>query len=302
MRKFLFKFAILFLLILVTMTAIILIPAPENTYMRAMIDKHQRLANTVSPRIVLVGGSNLAFGIDSKAMQDTLNIPVVNTGIHAGIGLGRMLDDAAPFLHTGDIVVIAPEYSHFTSDWNGSSSVLYKLIFDTRRHSLIAHKPFYSHPSYLDFFIYAKNKLLSFIPRPPHPLAYTRDGFNEYGDYVKHLEQENQPITPAETIGEINTQYLSSFFKLADYLTGQGIRVIITYPSYATTTFQNSATVIHKLDAAFRAKQNISVISSPDDYCFPVDYFYDTTYHLNAKGRKIRTERLIQDLKRQLGQ
>jgi hypothetical protein len=299
MKKCLFKFAILFLLILVTMAAIILIPAPKNAYMQAMLDKHQLLANTEVPRIVLVGGSNLAFGIDSKAIQDALNLPVVNTGIYAGIGLGRMLDDAAPFLRVGDIIVIAPEYSHFTSAWNGSSAA-YELIFDAHRYPLLMHPPLYGPP--VDFFAYAKNKLLSLIPRPPNPLAYARDGFNEFGDYVKHLEQESQPVTPAGPIGKIDTQYLSSFFQLTDHLIGQGIRIIISYPSYEETSFRNSAAVIHELDAAFRAKQNISVISSPDDYCFPADLFYDTYYHLNTKGREIRTEKLIRDLKGELGE
>jgi hypothetical protein len=299
MRKFFFRFAILCLLLLASFAAIILIPASENTYIQAMIDKHQGLADTISPRMVLVGGSNLAFGIDSKAIQDALNVPVVNTGIHADIGLGRMLDDVTSFLHTGDIVVIAPEYSHFTSIWNGNSAA-YKLIFDTRRYPLLMHPPLYGPP--LGFPVYAKNKLLSLITHPSNPLAYTRDGFNEYGDYVKHLEQENRPITPKEPIGEINTQYLSSFFKLADQLTDQGIRIIITYPGYEETSFRNSADIIHELDTIFRAKQNISVISSPDDYCFPMDFFYDTTYHLNARGRDIRTSLLIRDLKRELGE
>jgi hypothetical protein len=279
------------------MVAIILIPAPKNAYMQAMIDKHQRLANTEAPRIGLVGGSNLVFGIDSKAIQDALNLPVVNTGIAAGIGLGRMLDDVMPFLHTGDIIVIAPEYLHFTSEWNGSSAA-YELIFDAHRYWLLVHPPLYGPP--VDFFVYAKNKLLSLIPHPPNPLTYARDVFNEYGDYVKHLEQENQPITPTGPIGKIDTQYLSSFFQLTDHLIGQGIRIIISYPSYEEISFRNSAAIIHELDAAFRAKQNISVISSPDDYCFPANFFYDSTYHLNARGREIRTERLIRDLKREL--
>ncbi|GHT77209.1 hypothetical protein FACS1894130_00790 [Spirochaetia bacterium] len=299
MRKFFFKFAILCLPFFASLVAIILIPAPENTYMQAISDKYQRLANTVPPRIVFVGGSNLAFGIDSKAIQDALNIPVVNTGINIGIGLGRMLDAAAPFLHTGDIVVIVPEYSLFTNGWNGTYYA-YELIFDTRRYPLLMHPPLYGPPT--DFFVYAKNKFRSLIPRQSNPITFTRDGFNEYGDYVKHLEQENQPFTPTGPSGEINTKYLSSFFKLVDHLTGQGIRVIISYPSYETTSFQNSAAVIHELDTVFRAKQNISVISSPDDYSFPMAYFYDISYHLNATGREIRTERLIEDLKRQLGQ
>ncbi|GHV25705.1 hypothetical protein AGMMS4952_04160 [Spirochaetia bacterium] len=78
--------------------------------------------------------------------------------------------------------------------------------------------------------------------------------------------------------------------------------MLISYPSYEEVSYQNSADTIHEIDAALRTKENITVISSPDNYCFPTEYFYDTKYHLNAKGREIRTARLIQDLKRQIGQ
>jgi hypothetical protein len=296
MKRFIFKFLLLFLLIVILLVAIILIPAPENNYMQAILDKHQRLISTESPRIVLVGGSNLAFGIDSKAMQKVFDMPVVNTGIHAGIGLGRMFVDIAPLLHPEDILVIAPEYSHFISDWNGSAAA-YELIFDAHRYSLIVCPPFYEPPS--GFLPYAKNKVLALIPRPPNPLAYSRDGFNEYGDYIKHLETENQPITPAQSLEGINQKYLSAFFRIADSLAEQGIQVLVSYPSYEETSFQNSVDTIHEIDAALKAKDTITVISSPKNYCFPIEYFYDTTYHLNEKGREIRTTRLIQDLKRQ---
>jgi hypothetical protein len=299
MKKFIFKFIVLFLLIIISLISIILIPAPENNYMQTIFDKHQRLMNTESPRIVLVGGSNIMFGIDSKAIQSAFNISVTNVGIHAGIGLGRMIDDIAPLLHDGDILVIASEYPHFTSNWNGSGAA-YELIFDAHRYSLIAHPPFYGPPSM--FSTYVKTKVLSLIPRPPNPLAESRDGVNEYGDYVKHLEVENQPITSNKPLGKVNAEYLSAFFLLVDFLTDRGIQVLISYPSYEEVSYRNSADTIHEIDAALRAKENITVISIPDNYCFPTEYFYDTVYHLNAKGREIRTARLIEDLKRQLGQ
>ncbi|GHV78821.1 hypothetical protein AGMMS49944_06120 [Spirochaetia bacterium] len=140
------------------------------------------------------------------------------------------------------------------------------------------------------------------IPHPPNPLLYTRDGFNEYGDYIKHLETENQPIPPAEPLGNINAKYLSAFFRIADSLAEQGIQVLISYPSYEEVSYKNSEDTILEIDAALRTKENITVISSPDNYCFPTEYFYNTVYHLNAKGREIRTTRLIEDLKRQFGQ
>jgi hypothetical protein len=293
MKKFFSKCALLGLLIMAVIFIIILLPAPHNDYIQAIRDKHQRLQGLAPPRIVLAGGSNLAFGIDSEAIQNALHIPVVNMGIRVSFGMGRILDDIAPLLVPGDILVIVPEYEHFENSWNGTEAA-HELFFDSHRYSLIAHMPFYGIPS--GFFSYAKNKLLKLIPRPPNPLVYTRDGFNEYGDYIKHLEIENQPILPSPPLEKINPRYLAAFFRLTTHLADRGIRVLVSYPSYIETSFRNSAPFIAELDQAFRAEKTIQVISSPETYCFPADFFYDGNYHLNAKGREIRTTRLIEDL------
>jgi hypothetical protein len=293
--------------------------------MREILDKHQRLMDTAAPRLVLAGGSNLAFGIDSETLQNGLGMSVVNTGIHAGIGLGRILDDIAPFLQSGDTLVIAPEYSHFTGAWNGDPAA-WELVSDTRHYSLLVSDTFiaaeyrrfagswngdsggglvsdtrhlagatlYGLPT--DFPQYAQNKLLALIPRPSNPITYTRDGFNEYGDYIKHLAIENQPFTPAPPLEPLNPQYLARFFQLVAAFTERGIRVILTYPSYEEVSFYNSVDRIRELDAVFRARENLTVISTPDDYCFPTGFFYDTIYHLNAHGRAVRTELLLRDL------
>jgi hypothetical protein len=78
----------------------------------------------------------------------------------------------------------------------------------------------------------------------------------------------------------------------------RGVRVLISYPSFEEPVFAASEAFIRELDAAFRAHKALTVISSPADYAFPRDCFYDTSYHLNAKGRELRTARLIRDLER----
>ena len=105
MKKFLVRIFIVFILSLFIVVGIIfMIPLPENSYDFAIIDKHRILAGTKSPKIVLAGGSNLAFGIDSAEIENKLNIPLVNMGLHAGIGLGRILNDISPFLNSNDIL------------------------------------------------------------------------------------------------------------------------------------------------------------------------------------------------------
>jgi hypothetical protein len=295
MKKFLYKCVILCLLITGFFIIIILLPAPYNDYTQAIYDKHLRLQEFEAPRIVLAGGSNLAFGIDSEAIENTLQLPVVNMAISAGFGLGRILDDILPLLKAKDLLVIVPEYDLFEYRYNGDAAA-YKMIFDTRRYELITHIPFYGIPS--DFLGYIKIKLLGMIPHQPNPLAYSRDGLNEYGDYIKHLETKNLPFDTSPPLKEINSRYLRRFSRFTALLADRGIKVIVSYPSYEETHFHNSTQFIQELDAVLRMEKTIQVISTPQTYCFPGIFFYDTRYHLNAKGREIRTTLLIEDLQR----
>jgi hypothetical protein len=294
MKKLLLKALILLLPVIALLIIVILLPLPSNAYLLAIIDKHRRFENTGTPRIVLAGGSNLAFGIDSSLIQNTLDVPVINTGLSANFGLGRILDDLAPRLNPGDILVIVPEYEHFESFWNGDEAA-WDLIFDVRQYRLLVNRTLYGFPP--GILSYAQTKVSAMIPRRPDPHAYTRDGFNEYGDYVKHLTMEDRQFELLKPVRNLETLYLARFFTFVDAFRARGIRVLVSYPSFEESVFLASETFIRELDAALRAGA-VTVISNPRDYAFPRSSFYDSSYHLNAEGRELRTARLIQDLER----
>ena len=315
MKKFFIKVFILSILLVVGIWIVMLIPLPEISYDLAIIDKNRILANTRSPKMALAGGSNLAFGIDSVEIQDRFNIPVVNMGVHGGFGLGRILGDISPFLYTGDVLLIIPEYDHFTSEWNGNE-VAYELIFDAKQYRLL-WSSYYGLPSrfsdYLSMCLDIGFGIIRNVPKNiiekiikqnekakeetmTDPLAYSRNGFNQYGDYVKHLGVENQLFVSSGNLGNINMAYLKNFFRFIDSFTKRGITVMLSYPSYEKQSFRNSAALIQELDMLFRTKENLLVISTPEFYCYPAEYFYDTPYHLNMEGRAVRTSQLIHDL------
>lgn len=65
----------------------------SNDYMEAIIDKHRRVREIKRPKIILCGGLNLAFGINSQEIQNEFAVPVVNLGLHAGLGLQFTLNE-----------------------------------------------------------------------------------------------------------------------------------------------------------------------------------------------------------------
>jgi len=303
-KKFFVKVFILLIPWIMGISIIILPPLPENFYYCAIIDKHRILANAKSPKIALAGGSNIAFGIDSAAISDRFSIPVVDMGITAGIGLGRISDDISQFLRSGDVLLIMPEYEHFTSMWDGDISA-YELIFGVQQYWLL-WSSYYGLPGgFSNYFSTRLNYRRSVIEQTikqnkeqemADVFVLSRDGFNEYGDYVKHLGMENRSFVSSESAGILNQSYLNNFFRLVDNLTKRGIKVMLSYPSYEELSFRNSAALIQELDMLFRAKDNLQVISTPESYCYPTEYFYDTVYHLNREGRAMRTNQLILDL------
>ena len=65
----------------------IVAPPEPTSLLTAHVDKMERLRATPSPRVVVVGGSNVAYGIDSSRLEASLGRPVVNLGTSGGLGL-----------------------------------------------------------------------------------------------------------------------------------------------------------------------------------------------------------------------
>jgi hypothetical protein len=298
MKKIILKLLVLFLPVILYFALIILLPLPDYSYDLALIDKIHRLKNTDNPKLVLVGGSNLAFGIDSEAIESALGIPVVNMGVHADFSLGRILDIVLPLLKERDILLISAEYNSFYNYWNGNNAA-YELVFDTKQYQRLAHFGYYGFPK--DFLVYLSNKQTNLWQRIKHiqpnlnPYSYTRDGFNKHGDYIKHLDNKNLEFVSYDTSEKINKTYFNAFLKYVSEFSGHSAIVCLTYPPFEAKSFANSAQFIDELDKLFRTNK-ILVISKPQDYQFPKKLFYDTPYHLNAEGRTLRTKLLIKDL------
>lgn len=74
------------------------------------IEKHLRLEKTPPPRTILVGGSNVSFGFDSRLLEEGLGKPVINMGLAAGLGIEFMLNEVRSHISAGDTVLLSFEY------------------------------------------------------------------------------------------------------------------------------------------------------------------------------------------------
>ena len=193
MRTFIIKTLILGgTIIALLLSIVVFVPIQPNDYLQAYNLKCKLLEETESPRVIFVGGSNLAFGLDSQRIKDSLDINVVNYGLHAGIGLKFMLDDVATYVQEGDILVIAPEYGHFYTIQYGESAAIAPIqaIAGWKKLHLLNF-------TQLKNVVLGLPRIIEYIfPKNYNERSYVLSGFNEYGDEVKHWNLES--ITIAE--------------------------------------------------------------------------------------------------------
>ena len=80
--------------------------------MRALDDKLDRLEQANRPKIVFVGDSNLAFGIESRSIEDRFGMEVHNTGLLRGMGVAFCMNQVRENKMRQDDVFRAKRLQH----------------------------------------------------------------------------------------------------------------------------------------------------------------------------------------------
>lgn len=266
----------------------------KGNYNAAILDKLQLLKSTTSPKIVFVGGSNLAFGLDSSTIKQAFGLPVVNMGLQAGLGLKYMLDQVKPYLKRGDVVVVVPEYHHFTGNIFYGEDVLIDIAEITHDWSILVNMPI---SSLVDSVLVRNRRIFNYslnYPSQPTSTVYMRNSFNSYGDVIAHLKLPNKKLSsdskPIDTnINQAAVRYLANFIATNSE---HGVTTLVLYPCIARSYYIRRSSLIAILSKAI-SNSGIIISSSPQNFIYDDNMFFDTHYHLNAHGRKLRTEEII---------
>ena len=305
---------LLAVLMIVPLTASAVVLTPDiygDTFLGALAPKFERLRNTEGNRIIVIGGSSVAFGLDSAMIKEYTGYEVVNFGLYATLGTRVMLDLSRNYIREGDIVIIAPEldkqtlsmYYNAEAVWQAAGSdpsMVLHIAPDNYSETLAAL------PEYLSVSLSrAFNDTSKLSPEG----IYRSDSFNEYGDIVYPREYNimaagydlNQTIslTPdiydAEFLDYLN-EYISDVKK-------DGGHVYYTFCPVNESALAKGTTEETIAEFYRFVLENIHchVISDPNDLIIDEVYFYDTNFHLNDTGAKLRTANLIEDIFRAEG-
>lgn len=271
-------------------------------YNASLMDKMERLNTIDQPKIVLIGNSNLAFGIRSQLIEEAFDMEVVNMGLHGGLGNAFHEEMAKENLNPGDIVIVChTEFPNF--DKVGNPALAWLTIENhPQLWCCVPARAWYD--MVLAFPTYAKNCINLFLwgegNHDPGDTCYSRLSFNEYGDNIYSTTHEVRYTLPDDytplfpTIEEPTANRLN---ELNRYITDKGATLLIAGYPIPFRDGKDTKQPFLDFQAQLESLVNCPVISNYTDYLYPEDLFYDGIWHLNEDGAIIRTDQLIKDLK-----
>jgi hypothetical protein len=296
---------------------------PEVTdFGQVSVLKHERLETLGSPKIVLIGGSNLAYGIDSRMIEEATGCPVVNMGMNGYFGVRFLLEEPRSSLQRGDIAVMAFEYDNFFKSVDGSPGSLLGLVKSNprvmsalspgQRLDILGRVPQVAQQKVLRLIADGVEswRVAAIGAREVSGLDEIRAieslaGFNAEGDLVSHLGVDWPYALEREIIsgaGDIETEALELMRDFTRDMNARGVSVLTSYTPLQSDAYGENQGVYEALHERIGAMAPMAAPSPPAAFVYDNSNFFDTVYHLNAAGRPLRTQQIITDLQSQFGE
>ena len=280
-----------------------------DTFMGELKSKYERLKETSGKRIVLVGGSGVAFDCDSALMDDFFpSYEIVNFGMYAGLGTKAVMDLSEKYIHEGDIVILSPEQSRQTLSnyFNGeymwqAADGAFGMLRDLKSENFEAMLG--------NFPRFALEKLNYVMKgqKPQTDSIYQKKSFNTYGDIELDTCRENilpngydvnQKVRFTEDV--VQPEFMDYMNDWAKRLEKKGAVVWYRYCPVNKLSVEDMDDLA-AYDVFLRQKLDFPVIGNPENSLMEAEWFFDTNFHLNQPGKEVNTVQLIRDMKAMLG-
>ncbi len=290
---------------------------PEARFISEWYDRKEGVEDTSGPSLYLVGGSSGFFGVDTRTVTDEIGMPSINFATHAALSLDYILSRVKESLKPGDLVVLMLEYSYFVEA--GSTDVMMDFV--------VGGDAGYFRSQGLD------EQIFGFLTDSPADLMQRLfSGLSGRGEtqdnIVKEVDQEmselgNRDHHEASRASGAQKSAIRAASPVRVLFMGQGIAQspswetlarfsnlcrenqvqvfaafppLVNHPEYAAAKVDETAQAITEQYEML----GISVIGDLRKSLRPPEEFFDSVYHLNEEGKKVKTRQFVQDLKLQL--
>lgn len=275
-------------------------------FVASIIDKHKLLQETKSPRIILVGGSNITFGINSDSIEAKTHTKTINAAILAPLGLNFILCDLEKEVHQGDIIYLSPEYD-IPLYGDSYSQYLAKSFYNPCKNCIQTEKSFFEKiPNFLLFntrifyeafwSIFPSKNDISKATIEDTNNVYFRHAFSSKGDLISHWNNTGRPLEVNKI--QMNFEQIAVRAKVINNFVqnveANGAKVYLIHPTVASSIYEKNKAEIQKFDSIQNRQLKAKYITKINDFVYPDSLYFDSFYHLTKNGLNIRTQKLIE--------
>jgi hypothetical protein len=261
-----------------------------------LLKKERLRQNKNRKKIVFIGGSNLAMGLNSSLIQDSLGMQVINYGHRFQYGLGFYLREIKSYLKEGDMVVIVAEYQMMLKDYfadNELNTVIWEGLNEEKIPIPDVLKALPNSYGYLQLRYRNRH-----VKDKPLLSPNRKNGFNQFGDLTCHWDWQKRKIGryPVPQPVRFDTRTLKSLKDFRIFCESRKIQLINLPPMYAQSSFLLDKDLITHV-AGYWKELGLEYQSPPSNYTISDSFFFDSPYHLRREGVTIKTQLIINDLK-----
>lgn len=309
-------YAVLLISIPITLVVCAFCTSPRfsETYYGELSKMYSRLKTTEGKKIVVIGTSSVAFGVDSELIETELNdvcnqeYKVVNFGLYGALGTKIMLDLSLEHINEGDIVIFAPEpHAQSTSLYFSAKDFWYSLDSDF---SLLSGLKKDNATQVLGNFVGYVSEKFSYLRENTSAKAsgvYSLNSFNDRCD----LKNYDRPYNVMSGGVDVNDQIVLDYsIYSADFITyvndyiktvsERGGEVCFSFAPVNKKAVTASDEDIKNYYDFIDENFDCEIIGNPYDYILDCEWFYDSNYHLNESGMTLRSIKLLNDIKNHL--
>ena len=299
-------------------------PVYQHTFYGELDDKYDALYSAEGEKIVIIGGSSVAFGYDSQTLSDLFGRPVINFGLYAALGTKLMLDLSEDAIGEGDVVLLAPELDAETLSlcFNGGATL---RALDEKPAMIGKIKRDNYSALWGALWSVTGEKLRYLKNGAPDPdSVYNSRNFNAAGDLVYKRDANvmngyydpTTPIIPDESI--VSPDFLDYLNAYIDRVRKKGATVYYAFcpmnamaltahnengeesplaldaletevgeTAISITGVSLSAHAVARCDRfeSFLSRNlHCKILGHMTDFVYPPNYFFDTNFHLNETG------------------
>lgn len=285
-----------------------------DTYYAVLSRMHERLEETEEPKIIVVGGSNVAFGLDGALLEELLaqqgyDYTVCPFGLYAAVGTSAMLDLSRDSLNEGDIVILAVEPTSETMSSYFGAEAFWKCAESDM--SLVNRLSREKQAALAGNYIPYLQQRYEILASGDYPVAqgvYAASSFNERCDMIFDRPGNAMAVgydtaSPVDLVSvQIGTDFADQVNEFCALAQRKGASVVMSFsPVNRAALTEGSDDTVSAFFTACNTAFDCPMISDPNRYLLDSGWFYDSNFHLNSAGAQLRTCLLAEDLLAWLG-